>query len=289
MQSFPFSAPARPTLQVALFAPERPARAAVLIIPGFSEHIGRYRHVAEAWAEAGFLVAVYDARGHGDSAGRRAHIHRFSDYTSDALSLLDFLDTKPEWSTLGNPILFGHSLGAVVTTLVALEHPSRFLGLALSSPYFGRALRVPRWKRLLGSWVSGFWPTYSDMTGITGLMVTHDPERARAMDADPKRLPRVTARWFTETAAAQLLVQRLAPRLELPLFCLAAEEDLVAEVETTRSLFGRFGSQQKELRVLSGQRHDLHQEIERNAHIRAFAEQFRTWADRSGASSEPRR
>lgn len=278
MRSSRFTRSNQPSLQVALFEPSEAARAAVLVTPGFSEHIGRYVEVAEAWAEAGFLVAVYDARGHGDSAGRRAHIERFADYTGDLVALLAHLEEQREWRALGKPILFGHSMGGLISTLVAIENPDRVRALAVSSPFYGQALATPRWKVALGRLVSGFWPTYTDVTGITGIMVTHDDERARAIDQDPKRLARVTARWFTEVEWAQRRVLELAPRLELPYFCLAAAEDCIADVATTRRVFERIASQDKELRVLPGQRHELHQEVERAAHIAAYAERFLAWA-----------
>jgi alpha-beta hydrolase superfamily lysophospholipase len=278
MRSHRFARPGHPTLQVALFEPTQPARAAVLVTPGFSEHIGRYIHVANVWAQAGFLVAVYDARGHGDSEGRRAHIDRFTDYTGDVLALLDDLDRLPEWKALGKPILWGHSMGGLIDTLVAIENPERVRALAVSSPFYGQALATPRWKIALGRFVSGFWPTYSDRTNITGVMVTHDVARARAFDADPKRLARVTARWFTELEWAQRRVVELAPRLELPFFGLAAAEDVIADVEVTRRVFERAASKDKELRVLKGQRHELHQEVDHLSHIAAYAERFASWS-----------
>jgi alpha-beta hydrolase superfamily lysophospholipase len=279
-----FSRPGQPTLRVLLFEPKVPPRAGVFITTGFSEHIGRYEHVAAAWAEAGFLVAVYDLRGHGQSGGRRAHVDHFSDYTNDACALLDHLAQQEEWRSLGKPIVFGHSLGGLITTLVALERPDRLLAVALSSPYYEQALRVPAWKTALGRLVSSFWPTYSDTTGITGIMLTHDEERARLIDRDPHRLGKVTARWFTEVEVAQEKVRHRAPELRLPVFCLAAGEDVIAKTETTRRIFDRFSSEEKELSVLEGERHELHQEKNRDAHIAAFAERLAEWAARYGVS-----
>lgn len=277
MRPYRFSRPRNPTLQVAVFDPPGTPRAAVFVTPGFSEHIGRYVHVAESWARAGFLVAVHDARGHGDSEGRRAHVDRFTDYTGDVLALLDDLGKRPEFAALGKPILFGHSMGGLITTLVAVEEQSRFRAIALSSPFYARALETPAWKTAIGRFVSGFWPTYSDTTGVAGSMVTHDPERARVMDEDPKRLKRVTARWFTEMEWAHKQVFEHAPRLGLPVFCMAAGEDVIADVTATERVFARFASSQKELRILPGERHELHQEVKRDTHIAAFAERFASW------------
>jgi lysophospholipase len=221
---------------------------------------------------------VYDVRGHGHSEGRRAHIDSFDQYVDDALALLAELERLPEWSLANKPIIFGHSLGALITLHVALHAPERFRGVALSSPFLAQALATPWWKQTLGRLVSGFWPTYSDRTDIAGNMVTHDEKRAEKIDSDPLRLGRVTARWFTEVEAAQARLFEQSSSFDLPVFCLASGEDLIADVRATRALFERIQSSDKELRVVPGQRHELHQETGREAHIAAFAEVFARWS-----------
>jgi lysophospholipase len=269
----------RPTLAYALFEPTAPALAAVIVTPGLGEHVGRYAHVGDAWAARGFLTCVYDARGNGHSQGVRAHIDRFDDYGDDAVDLLDELDTLTAWRDLGAPIVFGHSLGALISLHLVLRAPQRFRALALSSPFLAQALATPAWKKTLGRWVSGFWPTYSDRTDIVGAMVTGDPERARLLDEDPLRVGRVTARWFTEVEAAQVRLFERASSFDLPVFCLAAGADVIADVDATHRFFDRLPSRDKELRIVVGQRHELHQETGRDAHITAFADVFERWAE----------
>jgi alpha-beta hydrolase superfamily lysophospholipase len=279
VQSRALVAATRPTLAYALFQPRVEVRGSVLVTPGFGEHIGRYTHVAEAWAGRGFLTCVYDARGHGQSQGLRAHVARFDEYVEDALELLRELARLPEWQGAGTPIAFGHSMGALITIHLGLRTDVPLRGVALSSPFLAQALPTPRWKKEMGRLVSGFWPTYTDRTDITGSMLTNDPERASFLDRDPLRLSRVTARWFTEVEAAQRRAFELAPSFDRTCFCLAAGDDLISDVGATRTWFERIGSKQKELRVVPGQRHELHQETDRAAHIAAFADVFGRWVE----------
>lgn len=45
------------------------AKAAVVLVHGLGEHVGRYEHVAEALNAAGYAVYAQDVRGHGQSVG----------------------------------------------------------------------------------------------------------------------------------------------------------------------------------------------------------------------------
>lgn len=67
-QTFGFARPHGVTLHVYHWEPEGAPRGAILIAHGMSEHAGRYRHVAQALCDAGFVVYADDHRGHGQSA-----------------------------------------------------------------------------------------------------------------------------------------------------------------------------------------------------------------------------
>jgi alpha-beta hydrolase superfamily lysophospholipase len=270
-----------PRLRYGLALPTGTARAAVLLTPGYMEHIGRYEHVAELWNAAGFAVAVHDPRGQGESGGRRGHILHFSEFVADIQALLHVLDERDEWRRLGPPILVGHSMGALISTEVALTMPGAFRGLAMMSPFFGIALKPPAWKVWVGRKVSRWWPTYTEQTGLSSQLLTHDPVRAASIDADPltQSYP-VTARWFTEMEAAHRDVKRRFLELNLPLFCLAAGDDRVADVNETRALFraALAAGKQAELKVLADQYHELHQELLWRDYMQEFATKFETWS-----------
>ncbi len=271
--------PAQPKLYCATFKPRGRARGTVLIVPGFSEHVGRFREAADTWARAGLLVAVFDPRGQGRSEGLRGHVDRFDEHVMDTLAVLDTLERVPEWRDSGTPILFGHSLGGLIAVETVVRAATRLRALALSSPYFGLALPAPRWKLALARAISGFWPTYRDRTGIRSTQLTHDPEQQRLIDHDPLNVPTVTARWFTEVERAQARVLDDAPRIRLPIFCAAAGEDTIASLQHTRRIFEAFGSKEKSLQVYPEAFHELHHELRRDAYLRAFAEQFMRWTD----------
>ena len=103
-------------------AGDAPAPLVVLLHGG-----GQTRH---AWAQtadrllqAGFAVARYDARGHGDSDWSRDGDYRMETFADDLLDVL---------GALGRPAaLVGASLGGVSALLAAAEAPERVRGLVL--------------------------------------------------------------------------------------------------------------------------------------------------------------
>ncbi|MBV1885094.1 MAG: alpha/beta hydrolase [Gammaproteobacteria bacterium] len=60
------------------------AKATVILLHGYYDHVGLYKHVIKHLLQLGFNVLAYDLPGHGLSSGGRAQIDGFHEY-SDAL------------------------------------------------------------------------------------------------------------------------------------------------------------------------------------------------------------
>ncbi len=249
----------------------------MLVTHGYGEHSGRYGEVVAAMLERNLCVATYDLRGHGKSGGPRGHVEVFEEYLRDADALLAKLAQQAAWREAGKPALFGHSLGGLISTHVALAGQDRFSGLALTSPFFGLALDVPAIKKVLGRAMSRWFPRFSQPSGLAGAQLTHDAAIASAYDADPLGVKHVTARWFTEATRAQEVAFERAPELRIPLYWLAAGEDLVASTEATKRVFERAGSSDKEFRVLDGLYHEVLNEVDREPLLSALAERIASW------------
>ena len=116
-------------------------KAAILLVHGIGEHSGRYEHVGNALSDASFDMLSFDQRGFGETAGRRAFVADFSEYTDDVADLL------AERRELGVPVvLMGHSLGGLIaaTYLVGANPQPDFA--VLSAPAL--AAEIPRWQRV---------------------------------------------------------------------------------------------------------------------------------------------
>src|SRR5579859_7213902 len=173
-----------PRIAYRVLRPKEGAKVAVVMTFGYFENMTRYREVIERWNARGILVAIYDTRGHGLSEGARGRIMSFDDYVGDELELIDALEKDDGFRRLGPPVLFGHSLGGLITIHVALRAQDRFSGVALSSPWLGLALPVPAVKVLAGRVLSRFLPSVSLDAGLKGSDTTRNREMAEAYDRE---------------------------------------------------------------------------------------------------------
>ena len=72
-QQYTFATAAGKTIHAQSWAPDGATHAAVALVHGFGEHMGRYRHVAERFVNAGFLFAGMDLPGHGRTDVAHGH------------------------------------------------------------------------------------------------------------------------------------------------------------------------------------------------------------------------
>jgi alpha-beta hydrolase superfamily lysophospholipase len=231
---------------------ERP-RAAVGILHGYADHAARYTHVMDRWAERGIASVAIDMRGHGRAVGVRGHCLRFDEFLDDAAELARLVGDAARGAPM---FLFGHSFGGLVAAASVEESPRGFRGLLLSAPYLGLALEVPKAKLLAGRVASRVSPTLGLPTGIRGVDLTHDPERARAYEVDPLVFKNARARWFREAQKAQARVIARAGDIALPLYMLFGDADPVAKFATGKALFDAVGSADKTWDERAGLRHE---------------------------------
>jgi alpha-beta hydrolase superfamily lysophospholipase len=243
-----------PALHFLAVAPDGPPKVAVGLLHGYADYAERYAHVVEAWAGKGIATIAIDMRGHGHAEGVRGHCERFDEYLDDAAELTRLVQERAP----GVPaILAGHSFGGLVASSVAIARPSPWKALALSGPFFGVATQVPKIKQIAGRFASRLVPAFSQPTGIRGSDLTHDAARARAYDEDPLVFKGATARWFTETSAAQDRAIARAPSLSMPLYVVIGGADPVVSVSRAHAFFDAAGSTDKTWNPREGLLHEV--------------------------------
>lgn len=122
-------------LHVHRWLPAGQPRAVVQIAHGMVEHAGRYAHLGEALAAAGYAAYASDHRGHGHTAGGPddlGHLgdeHGFADVVDDLAALTEHLRSEhPDVPV----VLLGHSMGSFLARAYAARYGDRLAALILS-------------------------------------------------------------------------------------------------------------------------------------------------------------
>jgi len=232
-------------------------RAHLLLVHGIAEHAGRYPHVASQLARAGIAMHAYDQRGFGASGGHRAYVDRWSQYHDDVEDRL----AEVRSAAAGLPVvLYGHSMGGLITLGYVLADPPRPLPdlLVLSAPAIDAI--VPAWKRRLAPVLAATVPRFALANKIRRGSLSGDPAIEAAYHADPLAVHRTTAGLGAALLREQDRVKRVLASGELlPLttYVLHGTDDPVIPEWATRSLEGRANVTR---RVYEGLHHETHNE-----------------------------
>jgi acylglycerol lipase len=266
-----------PAIAYRVFRPSAAPKVLTLVTFGYFENMKRYREVVERWNARGIAVAVYDLRGHGLSEGRRGFITRFSDYIDDVEALLAELAKDAALAELGPPVLFGHSLGGLISIHAALRARRPLAGLALSSPYLALARKVPAVKLIPGRILARLAPAISMPAGIRGSDCTRTPEIAEAYEDDPMNFKNANVRWFAETVRAQNEAQERAAEIKIPVLCIQGAADKIAQAAASEYFVARVGSADKEYVSLPDHYHEVLNEPDRATTIERFGATMLRW------------
>ncbi|KAF8220578.1 alpha/beta-hydrolase [Tricholoma matsutake] len=175
------------------------AKAVIVFIHGFAEHVGRYTHFHLPLAEHGIAVFAFDLRGFGKTA-LDTEGHKSKDSTYGKTSWLEQM-ADIEWA-LGHakeafprvPVfLAGHSMGAaeVLGFVTQGEKSSRhamitsLAGVITTSPLIEQATPASRLLRWAGGKASTFAPHMLIPAPVNSADLSHDPKFNDAYAKDP--------------------------------------------------------------------------------------------------------
>lgn len=236
-------------------------RAGVVFLHGFTEHTGRYRELLETLCRHGYAVWAIDLRGHGKSQGRPIYIRSFDEYLDD----LDLLLGRVRASLAGRPLfLMGHSMGAGIVLLSAMERTPDVAGVVASAPPVRIGGNVFPLLRHL-AWVLGRVFPRLRVVSLGGSMLSRDPKVVEDFRNDPLvyhgRLPTRTG---SEILRSSRRIRRGMGGLEKPLLILHGTGDVLTNPEGSRRLVAEAASRDKTQTFYEGAYHDLFHEPEKD-------------------------
>lgn len=240
--------------------PDGEVKAVLFIVHGVGEYCGRYTNVVNHFVPLGFAVYGLDHIGHGKSGGEREMIVKFEDFTEPLITYRKMVeDLHP-----GKPVfIYGHSMGALITSFHLLDHQADFTGAVISAPPVTVPANVSPLTVTMGKILSVIAPKM----GLIGLDVTnlsHDKAVVETYINDPLVFHgKMPARLSAEMLRAMMRVTAEAGKITLPLFILQGGGDHIVDPSGAKMLYEKASSADKMLKVYEGLYHEVHNEPER--------------------------
>lgn len=234
--------------------PEGEPRGVVALLHGLGEHVGRYRHVAEALNGAGFGLIGFDLPGHGKSAGTRGH----TSY-DDSLEEIDHLLRQASVRYPGKPrFLYGHSLGGALVLYYALKRRPSLQGFIATSP--GLGVDASPAKVLFAKVMAAVYPSFTVNNGLDRNNLSHDPAVIQAYNEDPLVHPRVSARLGLDLLTKGAWITEHAPDFPGPLLLVQGNQDHLVSPLATRAFAEKVPSDKVTFKVWENLYHETHNE-----------------------------
>ena len=230
-----------------------------VVLHGLGEHSGRYQHFAEWFAPRGATVYAMDHRGHGRSGGRRGDAPSLSALLED----IDQVVVRARNESGGPLILIGHSFGGLLAIAYALRHPDHIDRAIFSAPLLKLKVKVPAWKRGLGTVLPKVAPRMSLSNEVDADVLSHDPENGRAYRSDPLVHDRITAGMYGDTIArSDELIDRAA-ELRVPFLLLHGRDDQIVDPSGSQRFFARATAPDRAFCLYPGLYHEIFNELEK--------------------------
>lgn len=231
----------------------------LLLVHGYGEHSGRYRHFYYWMAERGVACHAVDLRGQGRSSGRRGYVRHWYEYVDDLHATL-----QQEFVAGPGPLfILGHSHGGLVVTAAVLQGLNAARGYILSAPYFRSRVAVSRVKQWAGRALNPICPALCIPSGLDPGWMTSDPAMREDSRTDPLLVATATPRWYCGSMAAQAEVMRRCREFRQPFLALIGDADPVSDPDAVHEFYAGAGAQDKTERIYPQLLHEILREADR--------------------------
>lgn len=240
--------------------PEGECKAILLIVHGLGEHSSRYINVTDYFVPRGYAVYSFDNIGHGRSEDGREVIERFEDLTAPVDQLVSMIREQHPSMPI---FIYGHSLGALITSFHLLDHQADFKGAIISSPLVTIPAHISPMTVRLGKVLSVVAPKVG-LIKVESSSLSHDKSVVEAYINDPLVFHEKTpARISAEMLRAMTRVTEEVQKITLPIFILQGSSDYLVDPNGAQLLEKKAGSNDKTLKIYDGFYHEVHNEPER--------------------------
>ena len=267
--SYSFSIQNSTTLKAQGWSPDVKLRGVVVLVHGLGEHFGRYRHVVQAFNQAGLAVLAFDLPGHGQSDGKRGCTPIYE----ELMNCIAYQLAEASRRFPGVPcFLYGHSLGGGLVLNYAIRRKPQIAGVISTSPALRTTTPVPGPKQILARVMSRLQPDFVMNNGLDTAGLSRDPKIAKAYKSDPLVHPLVSARlgWDLIQSGAWAL-QHAIDFPNLPLLIMHGTADPICDF-TASAEFAKAVKGDVTHKAWEGFFHETHNEPEKGQVIQYMVE-----------------
>lgn len=254
------------------WAPEKEPKAAVCLVHGHGEHIGRYEHVGAAFAGAGYALLGFDLRGHGKSGGQRGHAPSFEAYSKDIES---FLREAVKRYPSAPRFIYGHSLGGLLSLAYAVSRQPDAQGMIVSSPGLRTALHEQKVKVAMAKLLGMLIPTITIPSGLSTEHISRDPEVVKAYINDPLVHDKMTLGFGRAALQVTANIFQQAGRLSVPVLLAYCSADKLTYPHGAEEFAGLTPKGLVTLKKFEGLYHEPHNEPEKAEVLKTYIQ----WLD----------
>ena len=242
--------------------PDTDPKALIALVHGLGEHTGRYIHVGQAMAAAGYALAGFDLRGHGKSGGARGHSSSLSAYMQDIRQFLELMAQR--YAELPR-FLYGHSLGGLLSLSYALQYGADLQGVIVTGAALRSSLQEQKAKLMMAKLLGTFMPTMTIQSGLDPTTISRDQGVVNAYVSD-KLVHYSTSLGFGKAALSAIdLCFARAGEFTSPLLIMHGTADKLTYPSGSED-FARLASEHNKdvtLKLWDGLYHELHNEPEK--------------------------
>jgi alpha-beta hydrolase superfamily lysophospholipase len=236
--------------------PEETPKAIILLVHGLVEHSGRYMNMVNFFVPKSYAVYGFDHIGHGKTPGQRTRVDKFTDFT---VNIKIYFDHIQSWHQGLPIILFGHSMGGLISANYLLDYQDELSAAVLSGP----PLILPDIvSRTLGGLIAQFVP-WLGLIRIDPNDVCRDQTVVQEYIDDPLVYNgRISAKLLTEIVKGMQRVNDEVNIIRLPLCIVHGGADKLADPAGSQMLYDKVSSQQKFIKIYDGLYHEVLNEPE---------------------------
>lgn len=231
----------------------------LIIIHGIGEHIGRYAHVAEFFANEGYLVTGIDHYGHGKSDGKRGAsktLQEIFDYINAFVQHTQHVYRMPV-------VLYGHSMGGGILTGYLLHRQPKVKAAIISAPALIVAREPNAFLRGALGIGAALFPQLRIKQGLDIQKISHDPAAITKFQNDPLRHDKASLRLLHLLVANGLWCLRHAHLLNVSALLLHGSADEFTSVKGSRMFAERAPANLLTYKEWTNLYHEMHNEPEK--------------------------